>query len=219
MLNFRLKPDKPKKPVPQQVNDICELALVDVGFKRPRKGTRYWEFSEQWLGWVGLNQGNHHDYIKINPFIGVHCVPLTKLWRKIEGQRYQKGNYATIAIHLGEICPDVDTFLFFKNKPGKWRKEAKRLAKTIKKHGLPYMEAHTSYEAILPILEQHVPMMGGYPERVILTHYLMGNVDTAKSLTLERLTQYKNGETSFEHFAKNFGEPFLKFLDEKQKTK
>jgi len=135
----------------REVEDACEAALVEIGFKRPRRGDVYLEITNEFLGWVGLNQGNHPDFLRINPFIGIHCVPMMELSKKLGDEKYRKGQYATYAIHLGEICPNVDEFLF--RQGDDIELEARRLSITIGEHAFPWMKEHASYAMLLPLIE------------------------------------------------------------------
>lgn len=194
----------------RDVEEACDTALVEIGFNRPRRGTRYLEITEDFLGWVGLNQGRHGDFLRINPFVGIHCVPLMKLCDELEGKKYKKGSIATIAVHLGEICPDVDQFIF---RPGEHiQSEALRLSIEIGKRGVPWMTKHASYEAILPIIEDNVPTLGGYPERVAAAYYLMGEKEKARNFVEEQRSKLKTEHNEYQPFFENFAEPFLRLM-------
>ncbi|MDJ0701106.1 MAG: hypothetical protein QNJ07_14745 [Woeseiaceae bacterium] len=194
----------------RDVEQSCESALIDVGFKRPRKGTRYLEITEDFLGWVGINHGRHPDYLRINPFVGIHCVPLMRLCDDLEGEKYRKGAIATVSVHLGEICPHVDQFIFCPSEP--IEPEARRLSTIIYEHGVPWMTRHASYEAILPILQSKAPTLGGYPERVAATHYLMGNEKKAQDFVAEQRAIFETEHKEYSPFFERFAGPFMKLM-------
>ena len=194
------------------VEDECDTALMDLGIVRPRRGTRYFEVAEDFLGWVGLNQGNHPDFLRINPFIGIHCVPIMELLERLEGQKYQKGRYATYAIHLGEICPDVDQFIFRADEG--IVEEARRLAATIFDYGLPWMKEHARFESLVPLIESRFEMHGGYPERLAISYYLMGELEKSRNLIDSRKDTFFSDQENPVSIYQRFTSPFLKMLDE-----
>lgn len=171
------------------VSDACEAALVRHGFKRLRRHWVVWEFSKEFLGWVGLNSGSRASFVRINPFVGVHCVPLMKLIQEVRGNKYKLGDIATFAMHLGEICPDVEVFEFHDGTD--FEPEAERLAETICQHGVPYMQTLASYEALLPRLREREPMLGGYPERVAVCLVLLGRQAEALAYLDAKLKEYQ----------------------------
>ena len=81
----------------------CLEALKEKGFHILRSGNATKEINNDFLVWLGLNVGVYDSHIEINPFIGVHCIPIMKLVSEMENEKYQKGRYATYAIHLGNI--------------------------------------------------------------------------------------------------------------------
>lgn len=186
----------------RKVEDACEAALVNVGFRRLRRGTIIWEISPNFWGWVGLNRGIHGNSVRVNPFVGVHAVDVMKFCAQFDEMKYVKGAYATYAIHLGELLPTELTFDFQdeKNISG----EAARLAKNIAATGLNYMRSIASYEALLPLLESRMPMLGGYPERYAAALYLGGKHDAARNFVAEVLSR----EGGFTKFSSEF---FVKF--------
>lgn len=189
--------------------DACETALVRHGFRRLRRHDVVFDISSDFLGWVGLNYGSHSTQVRINPFIGIHCVPLMRLVEELSGQSYQLGRYATFAVHLGEICPEVDTFDF--STEADLELESERLATTLRRYAVPFMEENASYAALLPILIDRVPTLGGYPQRLAVALYLMGRYEEARQFVLGRRAEYEAEEAVRESFDR-FALPFLKLL-------
>jgi hypothetical protein len=190
----------------RSVEDACESALVAAGFKRLRRGTIIWEISPSFWGWVGLNEGNHGDMVRINPFIGIHAVDLMKLWDQLDESKYSKGAHATYAIHLGEILPDELVFEFHKGKD--LSHDAARLAKCVADTGLKYMQSIADYDELIPLFKEFIPTLGGYPERYALALHLSGKHAEAREFVLNSLN--KDGElarisnNSILKFAANF---------------
>ncbi|WP_417450403.1 hypothetical protein [Kordiimonas sp.] len=186
------------------VIEACVDALVSVGFRKRGKSNVFNPMTASFTGWVGLNEGNHEGYLRINPNVGIHCVPLERFWRGFEGLKYSPTT-ATIALPLGTFCADEDEFLFSLSE--NIEPEAKRLAQLYKNYAIPFYETHASYEALLPMLLEKVDMLGAYPERVAGTYYLQGRYEEARSFTESMLKKEK------EYFS-GFGLPFLKKLEQ-----
>lgn len=190
------------------VEDACESALVDVGFKRLRRGTIIWEISPSFWGWVGLNRGIHGDSVRINPFVGIHAVDVMTLSAQLDEVKYVKGAYATYAKHLGEFLPDEPTFEFPCGDAVS--DESVRLAKSVADAGLHYMLSIASYEALLPLIESRMPSLGGYPERYAVALYISGKEALARNFVMGVL----NREGDLARFSSNsfakFGANFLR---------
>ena len=188
------------------VEEACESALVDAGFKKLRKGRVVYEISSDFFGWVGLNKGVHGDMLRINPFVGVHAIAVMKLCAQLENVKYVKGEYATYAIHLGQILPDASTFEFRVGES--YFEESRRLANCLAQRGLEYMISIADFDGLLPLIEARIPMLGGYPERYACMLYLCGKRVQARRfvsnvMNLEGdLARISND--SFATFADNF---------------
>jgi len=184
------------------VDEECEAALVSVGFQKLRKGRVVWCISPEFLGWVGLNRGNHGDLVRINPFVGVHAVAVMKLCCSLDENKYVKGDIATYAVHLGELIPDELNFEF---KIGDDLSiEAARLATVIHKVALTYMNSIADYDVLLSLVTDRMPMLGGYPERYVAILHLLGRSREAAQFV-------KDVMNKTDDFAKYFSESFQKF--------
>lgn len=177
----------------------CYEVLAGVGFTRYRKEDVDWPLDKIFHGWVGLNTGLYDDYVEINPFVGIHVVPIMKLYTGLEGRKYSR-SVATYAIHMGELVPKVPAFEFTRETD--IEAEAKRLAQLYLDHGLPYAKSLASYEALLPLLKERVDMLGAYPERVASCLYLMGRIEEAREFTESFLAKKKD-------YFEGFAIPFL----------
>ncbi|WMW81307.1 hypothetical protein RF679_03250 [Undibacterium cyanobacteriorum] len=164
----------------KMLEDECDSELCKLGFTRLRRGGVVWEFDSNFLGWIGLNTGNHGNTVRLNPFVGIHVVDIMKLSAAFSNKKYVKGGTATYAIHLGELVPKIPTFEF--EVGADLNPEAKRLALAIYEHGLKYMASLRNYEALGPFLYERMPLHGGYPERYILSLYCAGKIDQADKL-------------------------------------
>ena len=128
-------------------------SLVREGFHRFRKMAVDLTIVDGFRCWVGLNDGLYPDHVQINPFVGVHVVPIDRLWADVcQGKgasKYDRGA-ATYAIHLGEIAPNETEFRFTRETD--IDAETNRLAKLIREVGVAYAKSIASYEALLPLL-------------------------------------------------------------------
>jgi hypothetical protein len=156
--------------------------------------------------WVGLNTGLEKDHVQINPFVGVHVVPIEKLWTSEKSGKYP-GKYdrshATYALHMGRLAPDETVFRFA--PPMDVDAGAARLAQLYSTVGLAYAKSIATYERLLPLLQERVEMLGAYPERVACCLYLMGRKVEAQAFVEDFLP--KNRE-----YFEGFAIPFLKKL-------
>jgi hypothetical protein len=188
----------------------CYDALEQEGFTRFRKENVDWPLRDGFHCWIGLNTGLYFDRLEINLFVGTHIVPIEKMCA-IVGRKYDRG-VATYAIHLGELsaASEEPAFAFTPKQSDAFiAAEAGRLARLYATVGLSYARSIASYEAILPLLESRLGMLGGYPESVACCLYLMGRLAEARAFTEDFLMK----EPSY--FA-DFALPFTKMFDGEQ---
>lgn len=154
----------------------CAIALRQYGFGM-KAGIGHRQINDNFVGWVGLNNGRHEKFIRINPFVGVHCPAIMKITAAACSKRYRLNDVATYAVFLGELCPHVEEFIF--DYDGDIRNEAERLSKCIAAYGVPFMESISNYSALLPVMEERIPSLGGYPERYAAALLVSGDVKAA----------------------------------------
>jgi hypothetical protein len=191
----------------QRVRLRCYDALEAEGFTRFRKEAVDWPLEDGFHCWVGLNTASHRDHVEINPFIGVHVVPIEKIWTQLKMGKYP-GKYdrgsATYARHMGQLAPNENAFHFTRQTD--IGVEAARLARLYSTVGLAYARTLGSYEALLPLLQERCEMLGAYPERIASCLYLMGRKKAARDFVKEVLAQHQ------EYF-EGFAVPFMEMLD------
>lgn len=182
----------------------CCDALEREGFTRFRKDKVDWRLGKEFHCWVGLNAGLYPDILHINPFVGVHVVPIMKLYTSLEGRRYER-DIATYSRHMGELAPDVPVFQFTRSTdvPA----EARRLARLYATVGLSFAKAIADYESLLPLLKQRIDMLGAYPERYACCLYLMDRKKQARIFVEEFLSRNRD-------YFKGFAAPFLQMLED-----
>jgi len=184
----------------------CYDALQREGFVRFRKEGVDWPLNNDFHFWLGLNTGLMANYVQINPFVGLHVVTIGKLIasvKKGDGRSKYHRDYATYAVHIGEIAPHARVVRFTLGTD--IDAEAIRLAKLCVATGLPFAKSIGSYEKLLPLLQARVDMLGGYPERVACCLYLMGRLAESHLFTEEFLAKEP------EYF-RGFAIPFLEML-------
>lgn len=199
-----------KKSVMLKMYDAFEAA----GFTRFRKEDVDWPLHDGFHAWVGLNTGLYPDRVDITPNVGIHVVPIHKLYA-IKGGKYPckyDRRVATYAINIGtlEAVGDERAFAFApQQSEGFIQAECRRLAHIYATAGLDYARAIASYEALLPLLQENVDSLGGYPERVASCLYLMGRKQEARDFVEGFLARHRD-------YFEGFAIPFLAKLDEEE---
>jgi hypothetical protein len=176
-----------KKAV-NEIESACDAAFAAFGFKSRRRGNPLIVLDEHFLGWIGLNRGNQGDVLRIEPFIGLHCIPVMRLWYEIDQKKYVPGATATVAVHLGELEPNIDAFIF---RPPDIEGEARRLAQSVAHFGVPWMRAHANLNALLPLLREKENMLGGFPARVAIVLFLLGRFGEVSEYLDARAEEYR----------------------------
>ena len=193
------------------VEKECTKALVREGFESPRMRTRYIQLNEEFLGWVGLNRGNYADYLQINPFIGIHCIPIMKMVKELQGAKYKIGETATFAIHMGEIAPNVKQYIF--QDETNITEVATRLSAEIMEFALPWMTKNASFESLLPKIEQKVDMLGGNPQWYASGLFLSGQEQNAKEFVQKRTDLFDKEDHGQYSIYYRFAEPFFEMVE------
>ncbi|MFZ3017863.1 MAG: hypothetical protein WA056_05345 [Gallionella sp.] len=165
-----------KRPDPKVIGRACYEALSALGIHK-KYGIGILTIEENFMGWIGLNQGVHPTFVRVNPNIGIHSIPLMKLVADAAGEKYRSGEYPTLGYPLGEACPKVKQFIF--ETEADVLPEAARLADTIGQYGIPYIRSLASYGEMLPRIRKEVASLGGAPERYAAALYLSGDVEGA----------------------------------------
>lgn len=184
----------------------CYDALERTGFTRYRKEGVDWPMENGFHCWVGLNTALEQDYVEINPFVGVHVVPVEKLWTTLKIGRYP-GKYdrgvATYALHMGALASKERIFRFTRQTD--ISAEADRLARLYLDVGVPYALSIGTYAQLLPLLRNRVPILGAYPERVASCLYLMGEKEEARDFVDDFLQDHRD-------YFEGFAVPFMEML-------
>lgn len=197
-----------KKAVMLKVYDAFEAA----GFTRFRKEGVDWPLHDGFHAWVGLNTALYPDRVDITPNVGVHVVPIHKLYTSLDKGKYvtpYDRRVATYAINIGTLdaAGDERAFAFGPQQSEAFiDAECRRLARIYATAGLEYARSIASYEALLPLLQENVDSLGGYPERVACCLYLMGRKTEARQFVEEFLERHRD-------YFEGFAVPFLAMLE------
>lgn len=197
----------------KQIYLKCCDALEAEGFTRYRKEEVDWPLHDGFHAWVGLNTALYPDRVEILPFVGVHVVPIWKLIADLEDSTYDR-RIATYGTNIGllESIADERAFAFAPHQSeGFIESECQRLAHLYATAGLDYSRSIASYEALLPLLQEHVDRLGGYPERVASCLYLMGRKAEAR-------TFIESFPEKYQDYIEGFAKPFLELLDKEGVT-
>lgn len=197
----------------KQIHLQCFDALERAGFTRFRKEGVDWPLHDGFHGWVGLNTALEPDRVEILPFVGIHVIPIQKLCSFKGGKypyKYSRSS-ATYAINMGlleSIADDERAFAFAPHQSDAFiQSECERLAHLYATAGLDYARSIASYDALLPLLQERVQRLGGYPEQVASCLYLMGRKVEAREFI-------ENFPEKYREYIDDFAKPFLELLDE-----
>lgn len=195
----------------QRVLTCCYDSMEDAGFRRTRKHDADWHLNPEFDAWVGLNTALDPQRLEINPFVGVHAPVLERLWMDLSRLRYpgRYGRSATYAKHIGELetAQRERTFIFEAHSTEHAiRAEAQRLARLLRTTGIDYARAIASYDALLPLMYERAPMLGGYPQRICCCLYLMDRPTEARALAGQWASEEPDAFGSF-------AETFIEYLD------
>lgn len=188
MISF-IGPSKSERIAPTQGQRVFLETLLEAGFERADAGQVYTPIDEKFLAWIGLNRGTHPGYLRINPFIGFHIVPIESRRQEWFGMRYKQGRLATLAFPLGVIAPEVPEFIFVRE--AKARKEAKRLAKVLHKRALPWLRERANLSWVIEELRQRERSLGGVPEALALALALDDEFEAAIEYLNDRQSEYE----------------------------
>ncbi|WP_150048254.1 hypothetical protein [Methylomonas rhizoryzae] len=191
----------------------CFDALELRGFKRFRKECVDWLIHDGFLCWIGLNTAVYPDRVEIIPFVGLHVIPIEKLFALKVGKypvKYDR-SIATYSVNLGSleaITPGERAFAFNSQQSQNFiESECKRLAELYFTVGLSYACSIANYEALLPLLQENIETLGGYPERFAACLYLLEKKQEAYEFTKNFLIRQPD---YFEGFANPFLEKITK---------
>jgi hypothetical protein len=180
--------------------------LLRAGFERIDSRRVCLRIDANFLGWVGLNRGTVDGHLRVNPFVGVHSIPLMRAYYMARGERYVVGDVATFAQHLGEITPRATDFIV--PDEASVAPVASDIATAITTHGVPFMRQIANYEALVTLLEPLAARFGGNPQKLALALHFQGKDAEAKALVLKTRSQLASEDPvlreSFEKFAAAF---------------
>jgi hypothetical protein len=181
----------------------CYDALSAAGFLRFRREGVDWPFEGGFHCWVGLDTVLKKDHLAINPFVGVHVVPIMKFYTALECRRYSR-TVSTYALDMGKLKSYGPVFRFTRHSDVD--AVVARLVRLYTSAGLAYAKSIANYELLLPLLQRRVGMLAEYPERTAACLYMMGRKDEARSFTEKFFAQHRD-------YFEGFAAPFRELLD------
>lgn len=180
------------RPDPKIVTRNCQDSVTKFGV-RIKNGIGTFDITEDFRGWISLGEGVQPRFVRINPNVGIHCVPVMKLVAEALGKKYRIGQYATLSFPLGSTCPDMQEFLFI--SADDLVPEANRLADAINQYGIPFTRKIACYEELIPRLQKYIPSRGGFPESYAAALCVSGNTQAAYAFIDEQIANYiDNGD-------------------------
>jgi hypothetical protein len=106
---------------------------------------------------------------------------------------------ATFAIPFGHLTPSERAFIFTPTTDP--QKDIVRLANLYLEVGLDYCRSIANFEALRPLLEGRISMLGGYPDRLAACLLLMRKREKALAFTAAFADQHP---AYFQNFASAF---------------
>ena len=182
-------------------------ALVDEGFERINKSSVNYSINSDFKCWVSLALAKTKGGYMLIPNIGLHVVPIQKMFCEFSKGQYQKKysrNTATYPNSLYDIenIMNEKRFYFLEDQSDSFMSsEAKRLAKIYCNQGLEYVRSIASYEKLIDLLKPNVLNLGGKPEKYALCLHFLGKNEEAKDFLESFSDDYKK---YIEGFSKNF---------------
>lgn len=190
----------------KSVLQACDNAFKTAGFKVPRKNCIIYPINDDFFAWVGLNTAANDGVIKINPFVGVHCHPIAETKAKLLETKYQLGATASYAVHLSTLSSAATEFVFdYTNQPD-CEREIQRMLNVVTEFGLHYAKQIASYPALIPLLEEKVTMLGGFPESYALALHFDGQSELCQ-------TFLQNHAQTIEQYGEAISKPFEQFCN------
>lgn len=172
----------------RSIRDSCTREFSSRGYAKSKHGLFHIEVTKDFFGWIGLNEGVHSDRININPFVGIHCMPIEKMLAKCKGRRYRVGEIATFADHFGYVAPEAPgyQFRFFRNEPVE--PLAKQLVEVVDDFARPAVVSQANYGSLISLLKEREARGGGVPEALAVAYYMTEGVESAQ-LYLDRIIE------------------------------
>lgn len=137
------------RPNSKETEQLFYDVLKKAGIKN-KYDIGIFEVKGNFLGWLGLNIGVHPKYLRVNPNVGIHSIPVRQLLDEIDGKKYQRGRFPTFSMPIGNICPDDLQFIIEKNEDIKL--EADRLLTLMTERVIPHLAIFANKEAMIDYL-------------------------------------------------------------------
>ena len=179
---------------------------------RKRSGEIYTiDLAPEVIGWLGLNRavGRGGSWMTVNPVIGVRHQTLERTLADLLEEKFHPYNPPTIRVNLGYLMPG-QTVAQWGFGPGEDNASRVRdLVESVRRHGLPFLQATTSLRSILDKLLDPTSSFGINIQtafRVPVAYLLLGDHASARSYLdkqVRLLGQSQVDEEEYRRFAEN----------------
>jgi len=206
---------KPTAPRIKEVDEIIKEELAKLGMRRIESGIFTLDLGMDALGWLGLNRRAHRGQgsFEVYPNIGVVHEPVERLWAELTGKKYEAP--ATISTPLAYLMPEktyrVWTFSYEIDN----RAVVADMVNTIESHGIPYMKANATTEALIRNLSV-VGLKDYVRYRLPLLYHLSGNDAMAQTLVQGYLDELRGRENPYSRQYREFAAKLLERIGDSQ---
>jgi hypothetical protein len=197
-----------------EITNLSTQELLDLGFKKRQGLTFTRVLNEESVGRIGLARAYRDRVYAINPVIGVIHLPLEKLVAEIREKKFHLHCLSTISTPIGYLLPKP-TYTTWKFAEGcDNAKTVKDMARKIKKYAIPFMESHSTFETMAPLLieERMHPLDLHIMERIPAAYYLAGRRKMAEKIIKDELEEFEGENYPAAQDFRRYAKAFLKLL-------
>ncbi len=202
-----------------EVSNLASQELLNLGFKKRAGLTFTLDLNAETIGSIGLPTATYREgreiVVVINPAIGVRHQPLEKLVAEIKGEKFHSYYPDTIATPIGYLLPKPPYRTWWNFAEGcNNAKTVKDMISKIKKYAIPFMESHSTFETMVPLLieERMHPSDLHIMERIPAAYYLAGRKKMAEKIIKEELEEFKGENYPAAQDFRRYAKAFLKYL-------
>jgi hypothetical protein len=170
----------------QEVEAAVSKALKQAGFTFSG-GIATYKLNREFLGWIGINVGNHPEFIRLNVSVGVHCLPVMQAFADSLGLKYRKGKSATYSEHLNTVVAARHDYIISDN--ASMIGEVNKLVETLTLEAKPFIESLGTFSAMEEKIRPLIYQFGGNPELYALVLLQSGKISQFEDFSEYWLTQ------------------------------
>ena len=124
--------------------------LLRLGFRKRSGPIFTTELAPDVLGWLGLNTATGHEpagSVEVNPVVGVRHQVVERTIARLVGEAFHPYLPPTIRTSIGYVMPE-STYTAWYIADGGPPSEVDDLVRAVERHGLAYMQEHTTLSAV-----------------------------------------------------------------------